>query len=80
MISNEKYKILKKHIDSKSAFIQVQIGFISSLMNFQQTEVDIDHVEREFGSAKGLNLHDIIWVPKELIRLIRQKKEILKNI
>ena len=49
-------------------------------MNFQQTEVDIDHVEREFGSAKGLNLHDIIWVPKELIRLIRQKKEILKNI
>ena len=49
-------------------------------MNFRQTEVDIDHIEREFGTAKGLNLHDIIWVPKELIRLLRQKKEILKNI
>ena len=64
----------------QNLFIQVQIGFISSLMNFRQTEVDIDHIEREFGTAKGLNLHDIIWVPKELIRLLRQKKEILKNI
>ena len=33
-----------------------------------------------YTTAKGLNLHDIIWVPKELIRLLRQKKEILKNI
>lgn len=78
MISTEKYNILKKHIDSKSAFIQVQIGFISSILNFRQTQVDIEHIEREFGNAKGINIHDLIWVPRELIRLTRQKKEILK--
>ena len=72
MIRNKSFKKINKYLDSKSAFIQVQMGFIASVMNFNQVQVNISHRPRMAGSAKGINLHDVTWVPKELISLVQQ--------
>ncbi len=79
MIRNESYKKLNKYLDSKSAFIQVQIGFIATNLNFNQIQVNISHRPRLAGAAKGINLHDVTWVPKELISLFQQRNK-FKNL
>ena len=75
MIRNESFKKINKYLDSKSAFIQVQIGFIASIMKFNQIQVNISHRPRMAGAAKGINLHDVTWVPKELLSLLQQRKK-----
>ena len=75
MIRNKSFKKINKYLDSKSAFIQVQMGFIASVMNFNQVQVNISHRPRMTGSAKGINLHDVTWVPKELISLVQQRNK-----
>lgn len=75
MIRNESFKKVNKHLDSKSAFIQVQMGFVASVMNFNQVQVNISHRPRMAGAAKGINLHDVTWVPKELISLLQQRNK-----
>ena len=75
MIRNKSFKKINKYLDSKSAFIQVQMGFIASVMNFNQVQVNISHRPRMAGSAKGINLHDVTWVPKELISLVQQRNK-----
>jgi len=75
MIRNESFKKIKKYLDSKSAFIQVQMGFLASIMKFNQVQVNISHRPRIAGSAKGINLHDVTWVPKELISLFQQRNK-----
>ena len=42
-------------------------------MKFNQVQVNISHRPRIAGSAKGINLHDVTWVPKELISLLQQE-------
>jgi glycosyltransferase involved in cell wall biosynthesis len=79
MIRNESYKKLNKYLDSKSAFIQVQIGFIATNLNFNQIQVNISHRPRLAGAAKGINLHDVTWVPKELVSLFQQRNK-FKNL
>ena len=79
MIRNKSFKKINKYLDSKSAFIQVQMGFIASVMNFNQVQVNISHRPRMAGSAKGINLHDVTWVPKELISLVQQRNK-FKNL
>lgn len=79
MIRNESYKKLNKYLDSKSAFIQVQIGFIATNLNFSQIQVNISHRPRLAGAAKGINLHDVTWVPKELVSLFQQRNK-FKNL
>ena len=79
MIRNKSFKKINKYLDSKSAFIQVQMGFIASVMNFNQVRVNISHRPRMAGSAKGINLHDVTWVPKELISLVQQRNK-FKNL
>ena len=75
MIRNESFKRINKYLDSKSAFIQVQIGFLASIMKFNQIQVNISHRPRMAGAAKGINLHDVTWVPKELLSLLQQRKK-----
>lgn len=75
MIRNESFKKINKYLDSKSAFIQVQMGFIASIMKFNQIQVNISHRPRMAGAAKGINLHDVTWVPKELLSLLQQRKK-----
>ena len=79
MISKIKYNEVSQFIDSKSAFIQVQLGFASTISKFKQTEVIIPHRSRIFGQAKGLNLHDIIWV-LELLRLLKKRRIVKQKI
>ena len=79
MIRNESFKKINKYLDSKSAFIQVQMGFIASVMNFNQVQVNISHRPRMAGAAKGINLHDVTWVPKELLSLLQQRNK-FKNL
>ena len=69
------FKKIKKYLDSKSAFIQVQMGFLASIMKFNQVQVNISHRPRIAGSAKGINLHDVTWVPKELDSLLQQRNK-----
>ena len=80
MISKKKYIEVAQFVDSKSAFIQVQLGFASSLAKFNQTEVIIPHRSRLYGQAKGINLHDVLWVPLELIRLLRKRRIVKQKI
>ena len=80
MISKKKYLEVAQFVDSKSAFIQVQLGFASSLAKFNQTEVIIPHRSRLYGQAKGINLHDVLWVPLELIRLLRKRRIVKQKI
>ncbi len=80
MISKIKYNEVSQFIDSKSAFIQVQLGFASTISKFKQTEVIIPHRSRMFGQAKGLNLHDIMWVPLELLRLLKKRRVVKQKI
>lgn len=79
MIRNKSFKKINKYLDSKSAFIQVQMGFVASVLNFNQVQVNISHRPRMAGAAKGINLHDVTWVPKELISLLKQRNK-FKNL
>ena len=58
----------------------MQLGFASSLAKFNQTEVIIPHRSRLYGQAKGINLHDVLWVPLELIRLLRKRRIVKQKI
>ena len=75
MIRRDAYIKISKYLDSKSAFIQVQIGFLSSIFKFRQIQVNISHRKRVAGKPKGINLHDVTWVPRELISLYQQRKK-----
>ena len=75
MIRRDAYIKISKYLDSKSAFIQVQIGFLSSIFKFRQIQVNISHRKRVAGKPKGINFHDVTWVPRELISLYQQRKK-----
>ncbi len=76
MIKKTLFSKISDSIDSKSAFVQVQIGYLTELNKGIQKEIGITHRTREQGKARGINIRDLKWVPRELIKLYLKSRDI----
>lgn len=67
-------------IDAKSAFVSAEIVARTLAHGYRVAEADIDHYPRVGGRAKGINLHDLIHVPLDLLRSWRHLRAIRSGV
>lgn len=73
-VKQEVVKAIASEIQSPSAFAGCEFILRSLMKGFRVTEIEIDHLPRIHGKAKGANMRDAIRTPLNLMQLFWEVK------